>query len=108
MPRTEELKEKPKLNKGTLEDIKDALLELESFPSFDLSEADVASDNLASALITAFFPGRDNPFRGKTPALYEVIEKLHETFGLTKDAVEAAHKIKELIEDAYGADEDET
>ena len=108
MPRPLKSQQKPKVSEAALEAVRDALLELESLPGYDLSEADVACDNLASALVEAFFTGKKNPFRGRAPALYEVVEEMNDRFKVADDAVDAAHKIKELIEDAYGADEDDS
>lgn|GEM_PF-6525255 len=96
-----------RISNTKLEAVKDALVELECLPSYDLSEADVACDNLASALVSAFFSRKDNPFLGKAPALHEVLEVLEKRFSLGQDAVEAANKIKELLEDAYTVDDDE-
>jgi hypothetical protein len=108
MPRSSKTPEKPRPSDDAWEALRDALLDIESLPGYDLSEADVTCDNLASALVDAFFLGKKNPFRGRAPALYEVVEQMEETFGVSDDAVDAAYKIKELIEDAYGEDEDDS
>jgi len=98
---------KPVLDDDMVGQIEDAFTELENVEAYELSEAEVASDNLSSALITAFFHGRKNPFIGREPTLYEVVDRLHEKYGLSDAAVEAAHEIRSLIEDAYAADEDD-
>src|SRR3982750_1002812 len=94
--------EKAKPTEAALDAVDEALSDLEDFSGYVLSEAEVASDPLASALMTAFFPRGANPFAGKAPELYEVIEELHDSFELSEKAVDDANKIKELIEDAYG------
>jgi hypothetical protein len=99
--------EKFKASVKALGTLRDALNKLESMPEYDLSQAELASDNVASALITIFLPGRKNPFIGRAPALYEVIEKLHERFDLEDEAVDAAYEMKSRIEDSYRFEEED-
>jgi hypothetical protein len=98
---------KLKVSAKALDTLRKALNKLESIPDYDLSQAELASDNVASALITVFLPGRKNPFIGRAPALYEVVEKLHERFDLEDEAVDAAYEMKSLIEDSYRFDEED-
>jgi hypothetical protein len=99
--------EKFQVSERALDRLNKAFNRLECIPEYDLSEAELASDNLASALITVFFPGRKNPFIGRAPTLYEVVEKLDERFDLGDEAVEASYEMKSRIEDSYRFEEEE-
>lgn len=99
-------KEPPHLSSKQRKTIEGALTELECVETYDFSEAEVSMDNLASLLQELLFPESD-PFPGKLASLYEVIEELHRQYDLKEAAVDAAHELKNLLEDTYREDRDD-
>jgi hypothetical protein len=95
------------LNEDAESEVYDALQDIENLSSYDASKAGVACDKLASVLIDVLLRGKDNPFRGRAPELYEVLEFLEDSIGLPPAAVEAANEIWSALEDAYDLEENE-
>lgn len=106
-------KRKTELSEAEAEDLKDALSELDDIESYELSEADVACDNLASELLATFLSHRKASFTGRTPSLYEVIEKMLKDYGSDDehgrldDAANAADELKTRLEDSYREDRED-
>jgi len=101
------------LSDEELEDLAHSFDELENVDSYELSEADVACDNLASELIEKFLAHKKANFTGRTPSLYEVTKKMRKEYeaaddeGPLKLSEDAAYELKNRLEDAYREDREE-
>ena len=98
---------KIELSDESAAEVGDALDVMESLSHYDASKASVACDRFSSALIDAFLPGKHNPFRGRAPELFEVLETLEEQSNLPAAASAAALEISTALEDAYDLEENE-
>jgi hypothetical protein len=87
---------KPEISAVYREKIEAALREVEKI---DPSEAEVAVDNLASTLRESFFADHDKHFIRRTPSLYEVVERMHSSYGLPEPVVDAANELITSIEE---------
>src|SRR5882724_11982279 len=71
------------------------------------SEVEVAMDELASALIDIFELDDDDSLSwGRTPSLFEVIEKLVDIEKIPGDAVGLCREIRDLLKESYDGELD--
>lgn len=95
------------------EDLIAAIDELENVDSYELSESDVASDNLASELTEIFLAHRKSELAKQTPSLFQVVKTLRKDYGTGEegdslyDAEDAAYELKRRLEDEYREDREE-
>jgi hypothetical protein len=94
--------QKPVLEESRRVDVVKAISRIESL-DWVMSEAEVACDHLAGKLRAAYF-SQDPHFAGKSPSLYDVIQRLHDVYRLPEKALDAAEALKSRLEDSYRSD----